>query len=208
MADFINTIDALGDDAVIDSIINRTITEFKDDTIETVGKYAFYRCTALETLHLPNATMLDEFSLGYTDSLTDIELPKVTTLGKNSFAGCGVVRLKLPSVVTAPGWVFSGSGSEPMKILDMPKLESIGTRFLGGNFTLKALLLRNTAKVCTIADTNSQTISNRTYCYVPRALVDSYKAATNWSNFAANIRALEDYTVDGTVTGELDETKI
>lgn len=40
------------------------------------------------------------------------------------------------------------------------------------------------------------------------ALVDSYKAATNWSTYADQIRALEDYTVDGTTTGALDETKI
>ena len=46
------------------------------------------------------------------------------------------------------------------------------------------------------------------YIYVPRALVDSYKVATNWSSWATQFRALEDYTVDGTTTGELDETKI
>ena len=40
------------------------------------------------------------------------------------------------------------------------------------------------------------------------ALVDSYKAATNWSTYADQIRALEDYTVDGTTTGALDETKV
>lgn len=46
------------------------------------------------------------------------------------------------------------------------------------------------------------------YIYVPSALVDTYKAATNWSTFAAQFRALEDYTVDGTTTGELDPEKI
>jgi hypothetical protein len=44
--------------------------------------------------------------------------------------------------------------------------------------------------------------------YVPSVLVDSYKAYTNWSAIAVNIHALEDYTVDGTITGELDEAKI
>lgn len=46
------------------------------------------------------------------------------------------------------------------------------------------------------------------YIYVPRAFIDSYKAAENWSTYASQFRALEDYTVDGTVTGELDESKI
>ena len=42
MSEFINTIDVLGDDAVIDSIIDRTITEFKDNTLTTIGQYAFF----------------------------------------------------------------------------------------------------------------------------------------------------------------------
>ena len=46
------------------------------------------------------------------------------------------------------------------------------------------------------------------YIYVPAALVDSYKVATNWSTYAAQFRALEDYTVDGTTMGELDPNKI
>ena len=46
------------------------------------------------------------------------------------------------------------------------------------------------------------------YIYVPRSMVDTLKSATNWSIYASQIRALEDYTVDGTTTGALDETKI
>lgn len=46
------------------------------------------------------------------------------------------------------------------------------------------------------------------YIYVPRALVDSYKVEKNWSTYASQFRALEDYTVDGTITGDLDESKI
>ena len=54
MSEFINTIDALGDDVVIDSIINKTITEFKDDKVTSVGQYAFYGCTQLSDVDLPN----------------------------------------------------------------------------------------------------------------------------------------------------------
>ena len=31
------------------------------------------------------------------------------------------------------------------------------------------------------------------YVYVPSALVNSYKSATNWSTYADQIRAIEDY---------------
>jgi hypothetical protein len=77
---------------------------------------------------------------------------------------------------------------------------------------LIALVLRETSAVCTVSSSGifgSTPIANGAgYIYVPAALVDSYKAATNWSAFAAQFRALEDYTVDGTTTGALDEAKI
>lgn len=208
MADFINTIDLLGDDVVIDSIINRTITEFKDDTIETVGKYAFEGCAALETLHLPNATELDVSALYKTRKLKNIELPNVTSLGRNVFVGCGVERLRLPSVVTSGVWLFDPSGDKFLKIVDMPKLETIQGSFMGGNTSMKALLLRNTAKVCSLANLDTMTLSATVHIYVPSALYDAYCEATNWSAIKDRIHKLEDYTVDGTVTGELDETKI
>jgi hypothetical protein len=31
------------------------------------------------------------------------------------------------------------------------------------------------------------------YVYVPSALIETYKTATNWSTFAAQFRAIEDY---------------
>jgi hypothetical protein len=46
------------------------------------------------------------------------------------------------------------------------------------------------------------------YIYVPAARVNNYKSATYWKDYAAQIRALEDYTVDGTITGALDPNKI
>ena len=46
------------------------------------------------------------------------------------------------------------------------------------------------------------------YIYVPASLSASYKTAGNWTAFSNQFRALEDYTVDGTVTGDLDESKI
>ena len=144
MADFINTVDVIGDEALMDSIIDRSITEFHDETITTVGEYAFYGCNALAKVDVPNVTSIAAYSL----------------------YGCsGLYAL-----------VLRGS--------------SVAT--LGNTYAL----------------TNSGIAKTIGYVYVPRALVDSYKAATNWSTYADQFRALEDYTVDGTVTGDLDETKI
>jgi hypothetical protein len=70
MSEFINTIDVLGDDAVIDSIIQRTITEFKDNRVETVGRHAFYGCTALERVELPRVKKIDTNAFANCTALT------------------------------------------------------------------------------------------------------------------------------------------
>lgn len=153
MAEFINTADVIGDEEMCDQIIMRTVTEYKENRISKVGQYAFYGCTALETVDVPN----------------------VTSIEANTFYNC-----------TA----------------------------------LTALILRNTQAVCTLANTNAlqnSAIAKGTgYIFVPAGQVTAYKTATNFSTYAEQIRAIEDYTVDGTASGSfqwctgvtLDRTKV
>lgn len=57
-------------------------------------------------------------------------------------------------------------------------------------------ILRNTEQVCkqsSGAFAFSKIEKGGGYIYVPSALVDAYKAATNWSTYANQIRAIEDY---------------
>jgi hypothetical protein len=79
------------------------------------------------------------------------------------------------------------------------------------NCTSLNLILRS-AEQCPLSSTaifQSSAIAKGTgHIYVPKELADSYKSAANWSVYADQFRALEDYTVDGTITGELDESKI
>ena len=145
MADFINTVDAIGDDALVDAIIKRTVTEYKDASITVIGREAFAYCSALTEVDLPSATTMDNFAFSDDTNLIKLIL-------RNTEAICSMI---------------------------------------GSNAIIRSAIQKGTG-----------------YIYVPSALLDSYKAATNWSPFAAQFRALEDYTVDGTTTGELDPTKI
>jgi hypothetical protein len=74
---------------------------------------------------------------------------------------------------------------------------SIGDYAFSNCAALTVLILRSET-MCTLSAT---TVFNNTpiksggtgFIYVPRALVDSYKAATNWSTYASQFRAIEDY---------------
>jgi hypothetical protein len=223
MAELINTIDVLGDEAVMSSIIDRSITEFRDSTLEKLGNNAFRNCTVLETVDLPNVTTCSSQIFYACSKLKNINFPKLSTITAYMFAGCAVSDVCFPEVTTIESTAFNDARS--LKKADFPKLTAIkGTNHFGfynGKTCLTALILRSET-MCTLENTGTfgSTVpmtaiaAGTGYIYVPKALLSDedetkdYRRATNWSTFGTQFRALEDYTVDGTITGELDETKI
>ena len=125
--------------------------EYADDTLTTVGDYAFYKCA----------------------NLAKVELPAVTIVGESAFHSCtALTSVDLTSVTMIKAAAFNSARA------------------------LNTFILRGAA-VCNLWNTaafDNSGIDNGTgYIYVPAALVDSYKAASNWSTYASQIRAIEDY---------------
>ena len=172
MAEFINTIDALGDDAVTDSIIQRTIVEFKDNVLNTVGKYAFYNCKKLVNVEMPMAKSIEQSAFDGCSALGSVYFPALTSFTTYAFRGCSALpRADFPSLTTIGQYAFHYCSS------------------------LEKLILRKEA-VCTLygAAFNESAIAKGIgYVYVPKSLVAAYKEATNWSAVADQIRAIEDY---------------
>ena len=77
-----------------------------------------------------------------------------------------------------------------------PAVTSVGASAFEWCSNLTAVIL-GAESVVTLANVSAFTgtpiASGTGYVYVPAALVNSYKAATNWSTYAAQIRAIEDY---------------
>lgn len=211
MAEFINTIETLGDDAVVDSIINRTITEFKDDSVTTIAPYALYYCTSLESVDMPALTTINgRGAFAYCTNLKTINFPSLKNMNGEGyvFERAVFAEAVFPKLVEVKGGTFQYCGN--LTKLDFHAL-NVFRPAVGYCGNLTALIIR-TPSVCTNYDSWSIQTSGIGkgigYIYVPKSLIEEYKAATNWSNHADRFRALEDYTVDGTITGELDETKI
>ncbi len=237
MSDFINTIDVLGDEAVATSIVDRSITEFKDDVLTEVGNRAFQNCSSLASVELPNCTKIGTYSFSGCSALTEVtdeQFASLTSMGANAFNGTKVQRVSLSKLTSMGGNAFIQITS--LKEIRLPAMKSLEnncfrqcygglnlvdlgacTKIASGAFYgceyFNNLVLRSET-MCTLDGTGSLcgfSGNNSTYpkkIYVPSALVESYKTATNWSSYANRIFALEDYTVDGTITGELDATKI
>ena len=211
MAEFINTIDALGDDVVIDSIIQGTITEFKDNVLKIIGQSAFCGCKELTTVDAPSITDLGRSALQGCNKIESVNFPELITIHPYSMQRCTAIKSIVLPKATFLG-TYAMSGCTGLISAEFHAVVEFGHEALAECSNLSSVILRNKETVSSIISSGvlkkTQIASGTGYIYVPRALVDSYKAETNWATYAAQFRALEDYTVDGTITGELDETKI
>lgn len=214
-------------------LITRTITEFSNSKIKeigtsafanasllasvnfpnvtNIGKSAFESCVNLKTVSFPKATTIKQYAFSYCMMLRNIAFPKVTSIGTDAFQNCiNLNSVVFPCVESVGSNAFRGS--EYLKLADFPVVTSIASYAFYTCKKLASLLLRNTEEVCALTNKNALTstliASGTGYIYVPSALLESYKVATNWSAYAAQFRVLEEYTVDGTTTGELDKAKI
>ncbi len=158
---------------------------------------------------------VERISIGY--SLEEIAMKElsgeITVLSENLKSYTFCLFYNLTSII-APNATLIGtlcfSNDTALKYCDLSSKCSFNDRCFF-NCTSLNLILRSTEQ-CPLSSTSifqSSSIAKGTGdIYVPKGLVDSYKSATNWSVYADQFRALEDYTVDGTTTGELDESKI
>lgn len=218
MTEFINTVDVIGDDEMCDRIIMRTVTEYKENRITKVGRNAFFKCTELTTVDIPEVVTIGRAAFEQCSKLTSVNAPNASSIELNAFQKCiALEKVCFPALIEVAGYNRNSSQGSfsyntALEYVDLP----VCTKILGYSFnsstSLTTLILRNNTEVCTLQDINAfdnTPISTGTgYIYVPRALLEDYKVATNWSTYANQFRAIEDYTVDGTVTGEFDESKL
>lgn len=208
-----------GDTTQIDSIIDRSITEISNDRITVIGDNAFYACKSLITIDFPTATIVSSHAFHDCTSLTTVDFPAVTSIGSNAFRSCtGLITVSFPAVNQTLGsnafdnctslttvyfpalprtGGYSFANCTSLTTAEFPVADNIGAGAFYKCTSLITLILRISDKVCKLSNTNvftSTPIESGTgYIYVPSTLVDSYKAATNWSVFADQIRAIEDY---------------
>lgn len=132
-------------------------------SVHSVGLGAFQACTGLCRVRMPGATTIGGSAFAGCTVLTDVEIPDgVTTIETGAFMGCqSLGYISIPNSVTSLGnSVFSAVKS--LAVLDMSQLDhvpTLGTR-LFYNVTLDYQI------------------------WVPAALLEDFKAATNWSYWA------------------------
>lgn len=159
---------------------------------------AFQGCRSLETVDFPRCVEgSTQGAFAGCKNLKHINLPLIKILYSSAFSGCSSLEeVFFPSVTTLYGYVFSDCSN--LKKADFDK---VFTFFKEYAFlacpSLETLILRfesHPVRLSNINNFENTPIASGTgFIYVPKALIEDYKVATNWIAFADQFRAIEDY---------------
>lgn len=142
-------------------------------------------------------------------NLEDFIAPKLTKISNGNgatFGGSNASKLKQ---FVCPNYTYALEGSmfsecTAMTLADV-KTTNLNSSVFYDCSALVAVVLRNSTPAVlsyVSAFTGTPIASGTGYIYVPRDLISTYEAATNWSTYAGQFRAIEDYTADGTLDGD------
>ena len=155
-----------------------------------IDQYACYSWPGLLSVDAPNVTEIGLYAFS-NSTLTSFNLPSLQVIGQKGFNYCSNLgttypTLELPNVTDIGDNAFSNCG---LRNVVLPNVQNIGSNAFGSNYSMQTLTISRDDGVCTLGNTGALPSSIQ-HIYVPAALVDSYKEATNWATFSAKISAI------------------
>lgn len=201
----------------LDDFLDNTLTAIDSDVTKIVS-YGSHSRTALKTVNLPNCTEIGSYAFRNCTSVTDVNAPLVKNISTYAFYGCSKLADINMSKATSIGTyafykcdlrsvnfpVATGISqnaffqNENLQRADFGVANKINQAAFGNCSSLVTLILRRTDSICALGVASNgfsgTPIANGTgFVYVPKALIEAYKVATNWVNYASQFRAIEDY---------------
>ena len=182
------------------------------DGVTSIGSDAFENCTRLTSIVIPDSVRsIGEGAFAYCFNLTSVTIPDgVTSIDDYTFERCGLTSCTIGSGVTSIGRA-AFNDSEITNIVISDNVTSIGNQAfymcdkltsctIGSGVTSigeQSFMYCSGLTSITIEATTPPTLglsvfddTNDCPIYVPCDSVDTYKAATNWSDYASRIQAI------------------
>lgn len=171
MAAEIEGIEVGGSDDLLNSVINKTVTDIIINT--NIGSYTFFDCGKINPIFGEKCDRIGAYAFQNCGGLTEINTNKVTIISSNAFLGLNrLIKAVLPNVVELNNGVFANCKNITEVVI-------------------------KSATICNLKSTgafvNTPVAQGTGYIYVPKNLIEQYKVETNWVTYATQFRAIEDY---------------
>jgi uncharacterized repeat protein (TIGR02543 family) len=140
--------------------------------VTSIGNYAFSSCSVLTTITLPNVASIGNYAFSYCRGLTTITLPNVTSIGDRAFYDCNVLTtISLPNVTSIGIYAFYQCSK--LTEISLPKVTSIGNSAFIGCSALSSITLHS----------NVISITNYAFqdCSVLTIYVEASSKPTGWN---------------------------
>ena len=197
-------------------LLSGDVTSVSDENATSVRDSCFSYCKKLQEVYLPNVTSIGTSSFRGCEMLSKINIQNVETLGNYALYGSNITELYLPKAITIntsacsyisqlkkvtlgnvktidKGAFSRDINCEEIDISLNENVNSIGENAFSNNGKLSKLTIRGTALI-ELKSTNAfagTAIAYRTgKIYVDPSMVETYKTATNWSNYSYAIEAI------------------
>ena len=172
-------------------------------SVTSIGEYAFYECTSLTSITIPNSvTSIGEGAFYECTSLTSITIPNsVTSIRNNVFLDCSsLTSLTIPNSVTSIGDCAFRHCSSLTSITIPNSVTSIGSSAFDGCSSLSSIQIEATTPP-TLG--NSAFASNLTAIYIPDNTSSAYQQA--WGNEYTYVNNETTLTLHVEVPGILED---
>ena len=163
-----------------------------DGDVTSIGDSAFYECSSLTSVTIPDSvTSIGNEAFNGCSLLTSVTIGSgVTTIGYMAFYDCHhLTSINIPDSVTSIGeQAFLGCTSL-ISVTIGSGVTSIGNSAFENCTGLTSVTVEATTPP-TLGSGAFEADAEERKIYVPSASVNAYKAAENWSDYAEDIEAI------------------
>lgn len=195
LSDLVDKVAKIGEDTLVNKLINDELTAYENDKITVISPYAFYSKKSLQKINTPNVTTIGSGAFSYCSIREFVCFQHGVFTGAPVFNGVSnIKKLIVPFFNTLSSYQFIANCSR-LEIVDVNWNASLGESAFYGCSVLKTVILRANS-LCAMPHSNALgstpiRLNKYGYIYVPEIIVEQYRIATNWSVMANRIIKIE-----------------
>ena len=178
------------------------------DGVTRIGSYAFYGCTDLKSVTIPNSVTSIGCLTFNNSGLISVEIPNsVTSIESNAFTSCrDLTSINIPNNLTAISHGVFTHCAKLTSITIPENITSIGSQAFFCCTSLKSITCEAVTPP-SVGYSVFYEVPKSIPLYVPAESVEAYRAADGWSEFT-NIQPIECIIASGYCGAEGDSTNV